>query len=281
MILTTYRDAADFLQEAQTVLEKNEAANNLMLGIGLQLKQFPEKVKIAPYLATVVDGDDLALAAIMTPPHVLVVHGARPNCDEALVMIAQDLLQNRWNVSGVSGLPQIAEKFAMIWTNVTGAKYKPGMGRRLYELRTVIPPQPTLGALQLASENDIELVARWIWEFATEALPGGDMARSRESAASRIAMRDIYLWENAQPVSMTTTTRPTTNGICINLVYAPPELRGRGYASACVAALSQRLLDSGYRFCCLFTDLSNPASNHIYRSIGYTPVADFNEFVFD
>jgi len=80
---------------------------------------------------------------------------------------------------------------------------------------------------------------------------------------------------------MAAKTRPTTNGTCINLVYTPPELRGRGYASACVAALSQRLLDSGYMFCCLFTDLSNPTSNHLYQRLGYTPVADFNEFVFD
>jgi hypothetical protein len=168
----------------------------------------------------------------------------------------------------------------MIWANATGAKYKAGMRQRLYELRTVIPAQTAPGALRLASENDLDLVARWIGEFSTEALPGGDMAKSRESAASRIALRDVYLWESMQPVSMAATTRPTTNGIGISLVYTPPGLRGKGYASACVAALSQRLLDSGRKFCCLFTDLSNPTSNHIYQSIGYTPVADFKELIF-
>jgi len=281
MTLTTYRDAADFLQATQAVLEKNEAANNRMLGICLRLKQFPESAKIAPYLATVAAGEDLVLAAIMTPPHVLVIHSERPDYDEALTMLAQDLLENSWDVPGASGPPPIAEKFAMLWTNVTGAKYKPGMRSRLYELRTVSPPQTAPGALRLASENDLDLVARWIGEFAAEALPGGDMAKSRESAAFRIAQRNVYLWENVQPVSMAATTRPTTNGIGISLVYTPPELRGKGYASACVAALSQRLLDSGCKFCCLFTDRSNPTSNHIYQSIGYTPVADFNDFVFD
>jgi hypothetical protein len=280
MRLTTYSDAGSFLQATQATLEKNEAANNRMLGICLRLRQFPESNKIAPYLATVADGDDLVLAAMMTPPHVLVVHYERPNCEEALTMLADDLLENNWDVPGVLGPPQVAEKFAMIWANAAGAKYKPGMRFRLHELRTVVPPPMTPGTLRLAAETDIELIAHWIWAFSNEALTGSDLAGSRESAAARIAKRDIYLWENAQPVSMAATTRPTTNGIGINLVYTPPALRGRGYASACVAALSQRLLDSGYKFCCLFTDLSNPTSNHIYRTIGYTPVADFNELIF-
>ncbi len=280
MRLTTYADAGGFLQATQTALERNEAANNRMLGICLRLKQFPASIKIAPYLATVAEGDELALAAIMTPPHVLVVHQEHADGDEALALLAQDLLKNNWGVPGVLGLSQVAEKFAMIWANAAGAKYKAGMRFRLHELRTVVPPPMTPGRLRLAVETDIELVAHWIWAFSNEALTGGDLVGSRESAVAKIAKRDIYLWENAQPVSMAATTRPTTNGIGISLVYTPPERRGRGYASACVAALSQRLLDSGYKFCCLFTDLSNPTSNHIYQTIGYKPVADFNEFVF-
>jgi L-amino acid N-acyltransferase YncA len=55
----------------------------------------------------------------------------------------------------------------------------------------------------------------------------------------------------------------------------------RGYASSCVAALSQLLPDAGWKFCCPFTDLSNPKSNHIYQQIGYTPAGDYNEYVFD
>jgi len=54
----------------------------------------------------------------------------------------------------------------------------------------------------------------------------------------------------------------------------PPENRGRGFAGACVAALSQKLLDDGRKFCFLYTDLANPISNHIYQTIGYEPVAD-------
>ena len=79
---------------------------------------------------------------------------------------------------------------------------------------------------------------------------------------------------------MTARSRPTHHGIAVNAVYTPPEQRGRGYATAAVATLSQQLLYEGYDFCCLFTDLSNPTSNRIYQRIGYRPVCDFNEYIF-
>ena len=67
----------------------------------------------------------------------------------------------------------------------------------------------------------------------------------------------------------------------MGLVYTPSDLRGRGYASACVAELSQRILDSGKAFCTLFTDLANPISNSIYQRIGYRPLGDFREITFE
>jgi predicted GNAT family acetyltransferase len=66
----------------------------------------------------------------------------------------------------------------------------------------------------------------------------------------------------------------TPSGVRISYVFTPQEFRGRGYASALVAQLSQKMLDSGKRFCFLYTDVANPTSNRIYHKIGYRPVCD-------
>jgi hypothetical protein len=92
----------------------------------------------------------------------------------------------------------------------------------------------------------------------------------------------MYVWVNGgKPVSMVCHTGPTPHGIRVSFVYTPPEQRRKGYASACTAALSRRLLDAGYQFCFLFTDLGNPTSNHIYQDIGYRPVCDVDEYRFE
>jgi hypothetical protein len=53
------------------------------------------------------------------------------------------------------------------------------------------------------------------------------------------------------------------------------------YATFRVAALTQRVLDSGKRFCCLYTDLTNPTSNSIYQRIGYREICDVDDWIFE
>jgi predicted GNAT family acetyltransferase len=91
----------------------------------------------------------------------------------------------------------------------------------------------------------------------------------------------LHVWENGEIVSMADLRRETAHGIAVSLVYTPPRLRNRGYATSCVAALTQRVLGSGKQFCCLYTDLANPTSNSIYQKIGYQPICDVQDWVFE
>jgi predicted GNAT family acetyltransferase len=101
-----------------------------------------------------------------------------------------------------------------------------------------------------------------------------EVGDSEALVAERLRRGRLYVWDDDGPRTMAAWAGKTPHGVRVNFVYTPPESRGQGYASACVAALSQRLLDEGNDFCCLYTDLSNPISNSIYQKIGYRPVSD-------
>lgn len=281
MILTTYQEAGKFLATAQAALEAHEAANSLMLGRCLSLAAFPERVKRPPYLATVTDETGLILAALMTPPQKLLLAGGQPDPGRGVTLVAQDLLAQGWPVAGVTGQTDLAGEFAATWTALAGGHYEPGMQLCLYELVEVSPPLAVPGHLRVAASADLELVVNWLAAFDQETEPGGGAPHEvQEIATQKINAGDIYLWEDGQPVSIAGKSRPTAHTISINLVYTPPAFRKRGYASALVAATSQLMLDTGYGSCVLFTDLANPTSNHIYQSIGYRPVCDFNDYFF-
>ena len=280
MHLATYADATGFLQDAQAMLEANEPANGLMLGISFRLQERPDAYKGPPYLATVRDDRGVVAMAVMTPPHRLLVYGTCPGLTPAWTLVARDLLAHRWPVPGVLGPAAVAGEFARAWAAETRAAYSLRMQQRVYQLRRVNPIRRSPGHLRLAAEAEIDLVARWTLAFQQEALHEGTLVEAQEMAQRRVASREIYFWEDGRPVSMAASTRPTRHGISIGLVYTPGELRRHGYATSCVAALSQRLLDAGYRFCTLHTDLANPTSNHIYQEIGYTPVCDMHEYGF-
>lgn len=282
MQLTTYTDARTFVTHARPALEEAEAANNLMIGIANRLVEHPERFKDAPYLATVTEGETVVAAAVMTPPNRVILHSGMGDDPAPLRWIAADLQSGGWRVPGVVGPSVAARAFAELWAAQTGRGYRPGMSERVYELRTVYPPSGVSGHLRLAQPDEQPLVVEWLIGFNRDAhLPQDERAVIEEHATLRITAGEYYVWDDGGPVSLAGTGRHTSHGMAIGPVYTPPELRGRGYASACVAALSQHLLDEGWQFCCLFTDLANPTSNSIYQRIGYRPICDFNEYNFE
>lgn len=280
MNLTRYEAANAFLARAQTWLEQNEAANNLILGIAVRLAEHPDRIKQPPYLASVETNGELTAAAVMTPPHRVVLYSTTGADPAPLCPILDDLRTGEWNVPGVMAPAATSAAFAQLWANTTGQTPRPAMRERAYELRRVIPPAPMPGHLRPATEADIPLAADWAFQFMQDAGLPGTIESAQEIAELRIADRDLFFWDDGEPVSMAAKTRHSTHGIVVSLVFTPRERRGRGYASACVAALSQQLLDAGWEFCALFTDLANPTSNDIYQRIGYRPVCDFNEYDF-
>jgi predicted GNAT family acetyltransferase len=276
-----YSSAEGFLASTRAELESNEAANSLMLGLCERLLAHPEQFKAAPCLATVSDGRGLVLAALMTPPHKLVVYGHRGDQREGARALVRSLLRESWQVPGTLGSGGGAAVVAEAWAESTGSRFSPEEQLRVYELRKVLVPVPEQGRLRLATEEDLDLVAEWRYGFHHEIFGRTDKVQARQSAQVRVQAGDIFLWEDGQAVSMAMKNRPTRHGISVSLVYTPPELRGRGYATACVGELSRLLLDAGWAFCALFADLANPTSNWIYERIGYRPVCDYEEYGFE
>lgn len=280
MEVKTYADAERFLRDTQLALEAKEAANSLILGICGRLVRHPERFKATPCLKTVADRTGLILAVVMTPPHKLVVYGHRGDLAGATRILVQSLAGEGWKVPGVLGPSEVAKVVAQRWVEVTGMASALERRQRVYELRTVVSPLPKRGTLRQAKEANVDLVARWWHGFDTEIFGKADRGKARLAAEQRIADGVIYLWQDPGPVSMAMKTRPTRNGISVSAVYTPPELRGRGYATACVGELSRTLLGSGWGYCALFADLGNAAANRVYEKVGYRPTCDYDEYVF-
>jgi predicted GNAT family acetyltransferase len=136
----------------------------------------------------------------------------------------------------------------------------------------VHPPADVPGRLRLAAEDDADLLRQWAMGFYLDT---GAVREDRDAIGPRIAAGLMYVWDvDGAPVSMVTHTSAQA-GVCrVQFVYTPQALRGNGYASAVVAALTQQLLDQPGLRCMLYTDLANPTSNKIYQAIGYQRVAE-------
>lgn len=274
-------DVPSFLERATPFLLTHEAHNNLLLGICAELARNPATFGSEPPVMLMAENDGaVVLAAVQTPPNNLVL--SHTDHLDALDLLASTLAAEAHPLPGVQGARAVAEHFARRWIALHEQQIAPAMDLRIYQLTAVRPPPPVPGQMRQAMEADRPVLEAWFAAFHEEATPGA-AASDKAVVVTRwltSPTRLLALWEDGEPVALAGATGPTPNGIRIGAVYTPPERRRRGYASALVAALSQHQLDAGKRFCFLFTDLSNPTSNHIYQAIGYEPVVDVVELRF-
>lgn len=265
-----HASARDFLAAAESFLLSAEVENNLILGITRDLVADPSGRMARPYFATVADDEGVCLAAFQTVPGKVAITGAcRP---DAVSLLAGDVDEACSDIHGVLGPDSTIGAFARELAARRGLRAELRMQQRIHELRRVKPlTWLPAGTLRLAASKDTPLVVDWMAAFQEEI---GEPEDVRGRVARRLAAKELYLWDEAGPRSMAGWSGRTPNGVRVNAVYTPRELRGRGYATATVAALSRLLLDQGHQFCCLYTDLANPTSNAIYKRIGYQAVSD-------
>ncbi len=258
-----------FLARAESFLRAEEAENVLMLGV-CESAHFDDSC----YLAAVEEDGAVVACALRTPPHSALLTRADRR---ALELFAADLADKYRALPAVAGPEPAAGVFAGLWSALTGVAAQPATRMRVFEARRVVQPRIPAGGFRVATEADLPTVARWTAAFTEEA-GLDDPSDPADVARERIRERSLFLWEDARPLSLAAWAGRTGRSVRVNFVYTPPEHRGRGYASACVASLTQRLLDEGFARCCLYTDLSNPTSNKIYQAIGYRPVCDAAEY---
>ena len=282
MHVKTYPDSGALLADAQDFLEREEVKNAIMLSALLRLASGSGYGKEPPFLATVWDGLRLGLVAFMTPPGPLLLSSGEECPGAAVETLAENLLASGVHVSGVRAPCALASEFASAWTRIAGVVQRLDMHEREFVLREVIFRGAASGCLRPGTAEDLDRVIQWSLAFHSDIRMPLQASEIEARLRSKLDSGDLHLWEGGgTPVSMAAKVGSTSRSARIGLVYTPPELRGRGYATSCVAHLSQRILDSGKDVCTLSTNLANPISNRIYERIGYRPVQDVDHYKFE
>jgi predicted GNAT family acetyltransferase len=280
--LREHADAERFIHSFRPIWEPREPELNLMLGIACRIRDGwrPDRGAL---LATL-EREGRAVAAVLrTPPHGFAVADNAPHAatDLARAIAASG---RHHDARGVIATRSCADEFARAWADATGRTAQLEMAQRILTLSCVATPPAPGGRFRRAIGSDAAVIGPWLYAFMHEAMPheASDRDATIELAKSRIEHGAFYVWEtDAGTASMAQLVRATPHTITLTSVYTPPPLRGRGYASACVAAASQVALDSGKRWACLYSDASNPTSNAMYERVGYREICESQQWRFE
>lgn len=264
-------DARAFLERARPWLMAREDEHNLVLSLADRLSDAVPADGTEGYLfATVEVGGAVSGAVFRTPPYKA---GVTRMPLSAAPGVAQALAARYERLPAVFGPREEAEAVGAAWAALKGVAAREGMPQRLYRLDRVTFPEGVPGAMRAAVPDDLPTVHDWGERFADDA--GHAFASAPATRVRWVEEGNLFLWEDGgEPVSMALAAGRTAHGVRIGYVFTPRDRRRRGYATALTAALSQRELDRGARFCVLYTDLTNPTSNAVYPRVGYRPVHD-------
>jgi predicted GNAT family acetyltransferase len=282
MEVRTFRDPVAFRGFADPLLLSDEARNNLILAVTGTLIDQPDVYPEFHLWAVEEHGDPLAVAAL-TPPRPLLLGDAA--ADRALEVLAAGVADSGVSVTRLLGNQPGVGRFVTAWAEVANQPAEVDLSHGVFALSQVRSVPEVTGTPRRATEHDVDTLVDWIRAFLFEVdpdMPGPTDSGVRRRIDSDPSQSGYWIWEvDGAPVSFSGHGGRTPNGIRIGPVYTPEEHRRRGYATSLVAAQSRWLLDIGYRFCFLYTDLGDPTANAVYRTIGYEQVAEATRYVFN
>ncbi|MBK5350047.1 GNAT family N-acetyltransferase [Bacillus sp. TH44] len=261
--LHVYEEILNFTEEVTPFLEKNEQENNLILGV-LQMVQEPIFIGVAK------QEEEIAAVFLQTEEKKQIIVATFEISAVAIKELAKELTKVYPNIPGLIGNKKIVQKLAEEIAVLENKKTNVAMEQGIYELKQVKKKWNGDGIFREVSSDELTLIEQWIYQFCEDVKLPTTKEEAKQTAHTLITNHRLFGLEvDGKIVSVAAKTRPTTNNITVNFVYTPKEARKKGYASSCVAALSQRMLDEGYKTTTLYTDLANPTSNKIYQEIGY------------
>ena len=288
MRFNLYKDVKDFHHDTYHILLRHEAQNMIPLGnliIGYEGKDKNEwRDPVNWLMATVSDEQGILLTAIMTPPFGITLYATDNYIEDAtLTCLIEGLLLTEFDIPGVVSEKSLAERFAGCYAAAKNMQYRVELKQRIYVLQKVNSEILNIGNLRLAEEKDMAFLPYWIEGFQHDAMASSRRVQSDpEIYRYHINTGNLYILEHMEtPVSMAKIGRRLETVCGVSLVYTPLYFRKKGYATSCVAALSNLVLEQGYASCVLYTDLANPTSNAIYQKIGYEPICDSLDIKFE
>jgi hypothetical protein len=258
-------DPAVALEKGREFLASQPVLHNLILSLLHARIANPEPGRY--WLATrqekvvgVVIQSPLNFGAILSPMSASVVEA-----------VAEAIAEVGISLPGVNGDATSAAHFAGHWSEKRKSAITPFEGVRLYEWLEPGERPDVAGRLRPALPIDRSLIIEWTRGFSLEiGEPTGDI---EVRVDRQLNEGEVWVWNHGEAMSMAVCRKPAEGVVRFSGVYTPPGQRNRGYAAACVHALSKHMRNAGFR-CVLYTDLANPTSNSIYRRIGYRAVAE-------
>ena len=183
---------------------------------------------------------------------------------------------------GLVAEEETAMACASLYAKQTGYSYSVGELVAYYLPQEAELEKPTAkGELRPASLEDFPLIQEWLQAFYAETLHAAlpQIEQNDGHSPTPDAKARLFIWQDDQPAAMGMLTGSTDQTCRLNLIFAPPDLRGKGYGKAMVSTLTGIIRDNG-QIPVLYTASDNEVSNSLYQSLNFQEAGRLTEVRF-
>ena len=276
-----YSDPKEFVEENGKLILEKEWLNNLMVG------NYNEAIKTGIdenwLLARITNNGKTELIMLLRKPWKLLLYSPTNNKSKELYKFAaEEIYKIDTNIPGVNTEKEVAKIFAEEYCKIANKKSQVHLEMRILVLEKLAEPKLNNNVTYRKAEiKDKEVLIGFTREFHKEALNEEiDEEILEERFYEKLEKGYYVLEQDGKIVAQTNSSRTLEKGKVVSGVYTPKEERCKGYAHNLIYRVSKEFLDNGAEYCVLFTDDTNPISNHVYEKIGYERKVDVVELDF-
>ncbi len=288
MKFVKYESKKDFLNENLEILLKEEAKNELMLGIVLEHND--EKVN-KWFLGRIENDNEVKIIFLADDDKQGLLYYCPTGCIsiEEIEFLTDNIIDLNINLNQIFGDKKcssiIAESYSKK-TQKTIVENSMVYTLALKKLKQEHFLEENEKLIKLNSENaDMGKMSQIVKDIHTDI--SGVEACSDEEAL-RIAniyfKKGLFILTDINEKNIfchAVTVRKQINGCTIGAVISPKEFRGKGYGKKCIYALSKKLLEDGYSYIALHVLSTNEAAKSVYEKVGFEFVEETERFVFN
>lgn len=280
-----YNSKKEFLRDNLQILLKEEAKNEVMIGITLEHSD--KKVK-KWFMGRIEDNKKVeAIFLVDNDKEGLLIYVPDGQIKtEVAEFLVSNIIKNDVNLEEVLTTRENAKKIAKIYAKKSQKKmleseYKYIFKFNKFKEKYLLDTGEKIEKIE--AEIEMGTLKEMIREMYLYTYNGKECSDEEARKIVKIFIKKgLYVLRNKENeiVSQAVTVRKQVNGCAIGGVITLDKYKGNGYAKRCVYVLCEELLKQGYKFVVLHVSPSNESAISVYKKIGFIQIDETEKIKF-
>ncbi len=281
-----YETKEKFLEENLDILVKEEAKNDIIIGIVFE----HESEKVNNWLLGRIEeaGEVKAIFIVDDDKYGLALYSPTGEMtNETIDFLVDNIVDLDIRLAEILAEKKYLQKIADTYISKTNAEvfysyYSYTL--KLKEVKTEYPLGENEKLVKLVDEKDNpEHLIPLVKEIYTDIYEEEECSDEEALKVAKIYLKKgIYLLTNNDENEIYTQAvhvRKHVNGGAIGAVITPKEHRGKGYAKKCVSHVCKEILKDN-EFVVLHVDVENESAMSVYKKIGFEEIDETGKIIF-